>query len=57
MLVFHKMKIQNFMEVKNPRLLDAEGTGSTFPQNACIYWPQEHTSHKTSVFIHTLSKT
>jgi len=25
------------MDVTHPRLLDAEGTGSTFPQNVCIY--------------------
>jgi len=37
MPVFHKLKIQIFMNVTQPRLLDAEGTGSTFPQNICIY--------------------
>jgi len=31
------------MDVTQPRLLDAEGTGSTFPQNVCIYWPPQHT--------------
>jgi len=30
------------MDVTHPRLLDAEGTGSTFPQNVCIYWPPQH---------------
>ena len=37
MPIFHKLKIQNSMDVTHPRLLDAEGTGRTFPQNVCIY--------------------
>jgi len=36
MPVFHKRKIQIFMDVTHQRLLDAERTGSTFPQNVCI---------------------
>jgi len=39
MPVFHKLKIQIFMDVPHPKLLDAEGTGSTFPKNVCTYWP------------------
>jgi len=35
MPIFHKLKIQIFMDVTHPRLLHAEGTGST-PQNVCI---------------------
>jgi len=35
--IFHKLKIQIFMDVTHPRLFDAEGTGSTFLQNVCIY--------------------
>ena len=35
MPVFHKLKIQIFMGVTHPRLLDAEV--STIPQNVCIY--------------------
>jgi len=30
------------MVVTHPRLLDAEGAGSTFPQNVFTYWPPEH---------------
>ena len=45
MPVFHKLKIQIFMDVTHPRLLDAEGTGSTFPQNVCIYWPLDATAY------------
>ena len=39
MTVFHKLKILIFTDVTHPRLLDAKGTDSTFPQNVCIYWP------------------
>jgi len=42
MPAFHKLKIQIFIDVTHPRLLDAEGTGSTFRQNVCIYWPPRH---------------
>jgi hypothetical protein len=37
MPVFPKLKTEIIT-----RLLDAEGTGSTFPQNVCIYWPPQH---------------
>jgi hypothetical protein len=30
------------MDVTHPRLLDAEGTDSTFPQNVGVYWPPQH---------------
>ena len=42
MPLFHKLKIQIFIDVTHPRMLDAEGTGSTFPQNAYIYWPPKY---------------
>jgi hypothetical protein len=30
------------MNVTHPRLLDTEGTGSTFPQNVCSYLSPQH---------------
>jgi hypothetical protein len=52
MPVFHKLKIQIFMDVTLPRLLDAEGTGSTFPQNVCIYYPPQHIIPQTaSIYV------
>jgi len=42
MPVFHKLKIQIFMDVTHPRLRDDDGRGSTFPQNVCIYCAPQH---------------
>jgi hypothetical protein len=33
MIIFHKLRVQIFMDVTHPVPLDAEGTGSSFHQN------------------------
>jgi hypothetical protein len=47
MPVFHKLRIQIFMDVTHPRLLDAEGTGSTFPKISVFTGHHSISSHKT----------
>jgi len=42
------------MDVTNPRLLDAEGTGCTFPQNVCIYYPPNHIITQQAVYSTTV---
>jgi len=53
MPVFHKLNIQIFMDVTHPRLLDAEGTGSTFPQMSVFTSHHSISSHKTWIFTYT----
>jgi len=49
------MKIHFFMDVRHPRLLDAEWTGSTFHQNVCIYYPPQHIITQQSVHCPKMS--
>jgi len=48
------MKIHIFKYVTQPRLLDAEATGSTFPQSVCIYWqPQHIITQDLNLYLHS----
>jgi len=53
MNVFHKLKIQIFMDVTHTTLLECEGTGSTFPKMSVFTSHHSISSHNTSIFIYT----
>jgi len=45
------------MDVTHPRLLDAEGTGSTFPKMSVFTGHHSISSHKTWIFVYTPVRT
>jgi len=55
MPVFHKLKIHIFMDVRQQRLPDAEGSGSTFDKDVCTYYPPQHIITQQAVHLTKMS--